>query len=1281
MGIGGPEVHGYCYGSIVGPDAFPHSLLACLCKILEGNGVPCPCNLCTVQDVLACAGGGPPPPPVPGDPCSMHFGRCCGDDTVQCGGFCPYWWESCEMCFPCVAGGGGGNTFNYIPPIGVSGPPGDLYHYVSPDLEDEPQANVKEVYPFMPGTLVPWCPGECPGPDPSTVFIKCPQKCSDLPYKWAVKLGPPPPCDDTITVQLGGWNLADLFSPNLISDGDNSQIVPKQAWLGEPNLFNKNIGSNPIRSLGPDGWYVVNNRGLGIVQEPDTVLYPSAVGVENQPNKRIILEWQDPNSVSAPGDYLQVAVGSKYGTIIHSNAANLMDNLIDEYTFNGSTGLNEPDYSSLFFWPINGQIVYDNGLLRDDKKIRISARNYKSPFSFNEFNIPYYISSASTTAGDVFATLWSNTKKNPYRSFGMNLYYLKDDPSSELNGITWQLNGGTAQKQAYGIRPDLILWKFAHQLYPEAFTRGYTNCEGFTYTNQQCDGREWSGFMGQTFMEECDSNQVPTSLYYKQVSLSSDFALVTLAHYEPQYDEDLLKISDSQIHEVGRQVWENRREQARWLFMISTTNEYRTVPLINTDTVTPHSILDPVKEDVRTRLLTFNEMDTIHYYGFTLENGSHVKIPDYDNDVCRFCNPPVESGGGGLDGGGSGSGGQTENNYIINPLACMTSSLSGFTSCFKEEIEFGDSNHPIWNTKTDGRPDMPYVYVLDALAHAKTFDNDAESASWDWIDANTLNAVLSWTDRLDQITKKFVKLYEGDFLPWHDCLDVVPFTGPPTNYKAFPPEGPWCSDTATIVKIKGKNLDRVTNVYFSNKPGTIVGVADSEDYENQILTVKTPLQFDVEDQDIPVDIKLINPPCKDFIIPSAYTPLTLNSTEMHGATWYYYYFDGHGEPALTGKVQRPWICASPTSNENNVFQQLIISGTNISKKLGINKVSLQKEGAAPILADNFIIKVEGAHGDDPVMVVFFDDAQVQPGVWKVCMETPCQEKCYELPEIPICEIICKECNHPVPPTGSFVDQYFTGLRTHIDIPNGLIFNANSVAGVNANTSVYNQLAVGVTIGCPPSPITGQQFPPAFKYVSQFVLSQSRGNAPSAIDPGVLAGLHGHMKTPGVTGPDEVFPCCQPYGCQPSGEPENCCGYSVWNRTNLPVGTQVGEYRNDQTTVNKWYNANCEGPVCSFNCNEENEQCWGMFGGPSGRVRQQCTIGNIPGQWPAGVNTGYYGVRLQPVQIGFNVWGGNYRTPHYAYVALSFGPNPNDLTVKGFCWNPDPGIPIIVQPIG
>ena len=1238
----------------------------CFCADLVKLGESCACTDCSVKDLLECWGGPPDPPGTICDPGN----RCCGrDDAVECLGasFCPYWWDSCAQCLPCVAGGGGGNTFNYIPPIGVSGPPGDLYRYVSPDIVDDPGAYAKEVYPFIPGTLVPWCPGECPGPDPSTVFIECPQKCSDLPYKWAKIVGPPPLCDDTITVQLGGWNLDDLFSPNLISDGDNHYIVRKEAWLGEPNLFNKNIGSNPIRSLGPDGWYVVNNRGLGIVQEPGTVLYPSAVGVEDQPNKRIKLEWKAPDGTAAPGDYLQVAVGSSYGTIIHSNAFNLMDNLIDEYTIFGMTGLNEPDYSSLFFWPIDdGPIVDDNGLLLDNKKIRISARNDKSPFSFNHYNIPYYISSAKTSAGDVFATLWSNTKKNPYRSFGMNLYYLKDDPSSELNGITWQLNGGTAQKQAYGIRPDLILWKFAHQLYPEAFTRGYTDCEGFTYTNQQCDGREWSGFMGQTFMEECDSNQVPTSLYYKQVSLSSDFALVTLARYEPQYDEELLKISDSLIHHAGRQVWKNRREQARWLFMISTTNEYRTVPLEDTDRVTPHSILDPVQEVVPTRLLTFNEMDTIHYYGFTSGNGSHVKIPDYDNDVCRFCNPPDESGGGGLDGGGSGIGGQTENNYIISPLACNLF-VSGFTSCFKEEIPFGAANHPIWNTKTGDRPDMPYVYVLDALAHAKHFDSDAVSASWDWIDANTLNAVLSWTDSNDEITKKFVKLYEGDFLPWHDCLDVVPFTGPPANYKVSPPEGPWCSDTETIVKIKGKNLDRVTDVYFSNKPGTIVGVTNSGDiYQNQILTVKTPLEFDVEDQDIPVDIKLINPPCKDFIIQDAYTPLTLNYTEVHGATWYYYYFDGDPEPALTGKVQRPWICASPNPNENNVFQQLIISGTNISKKLGINKVSLQKEGAAPILADDFKILIEEAHGDDPVMVVFFDDAQVQPGVWKVCMETPCQEKCYELPEIPTCEIICKECDHTVPPTGSFVNQSFTGPRTHIDIPNGLIFDANSVAGASASTSVYNQLAVGATIGCYP---VGS---PSFTYVSQFVLSQSRGNGTSVIE-----GLHGHMKTPGVTGPDEVFPCCS-LGCQLP----TCCGYSRWNRTNLPVGTQVGKYRNDQTTLNKWYHADCEGSTCSFGCNEENEECWGMFGGPSGRDRQRCTIGTIPGQWPAGVNTGYYGVRLQPAIAGFNFPpGGKYQTPHYAYVALSFGPNPNQLTVKGHCWNPDPGIPITVQEIG
>jgi len=725
---------------------------------------------CRVQDLLGC-------PAEPGEPGCPPVSDCCGKlpeyytGVTQCSGMCPIapnaWWPNCRVCFPCVVAGGGGNIFNYIPPIGASKPPGNLYYYSSPETVTDPDSpNVEEVYPFIPGTLVPWCPGQPCSDGAFSIPIVCPQKCSDLLSKWANILGPPPPCSDRIDVHFKGWKLNGLFSSSLVSGGISlDTLVPRQryAQLADPNLMNKNIGSNPIRSLGSNGWFVANTRGMGSslylkeVANIDHLIYP------------IKSEWYEPmHNFSVPGDYLQVAVGSSYGTIIHSNAFNLMDNLIDKYTLEGSTGLNEPDYSSLFFWPIPSpdNQVADNGLLRDDKKIRISARNYKSPFSFNEFNIPYYISSATTAAGDVFATLWSNTDKNPYRSFGMNLYYLKDDPSSsELNGITWQLNGGgTAQNQAYGIRPDLILWKFAHQLYPQLFTIGYTGCSGFANSDGQCDGREWFGFMGQTFMEACDPNQTPTSLYYKQVSLSDDFALVTLAHYEPEYDQEPLQIDNSNIHDVGRQVWQNRREQARWLFMISTTDEYRTVPLENTERVMEHSILDSVNNEVPTRLLTFDGNDNIYHYGLTLENGNHIKIPDHDNDVCRFCTTSAGGGfGGGFGGGGPGSGGQTENNYIINPLACMTSSLSGFTSCFKEEIEFGDTNHPIWNTKTGDRPDMPYVYVLDALAHAKTFNSDAVFASWDWIDATTLKAVLSWTDSTThEITKKFVKLYEGE---------------------------------------------------------------------------------------------------------------------------------------------------------------------------------------------------------------------------------------------------------------------------------------------------------------------------------------------------------------------------------------------------------------------------------------------------------------------------------------------------------------------------------------
>jgi len=699
--------------------------------------------------------------------CDPPCNECCADDLHQCSILCccrPYRdSDQCQLCNPCILGGGGGNTFTYIPPIGVSGPPGNLYYYVSPEHVHNPEPSLKEVYPFIPGTLLPWCPGECPASN-STVFIECPQKCNS----WKFGL----PCDDEIAVQLEGWNLTELFSSSLVSGGIRlDTAVPRQRYtdLTEPNSDNKDIGSNPIRSLGPNGWFVANTRGMG-----SSLNLKEVANIDHLINP-IKLEWRVPDSDSdpelagdsEPGDYLQVAVGLSYGTIIHSNASYPLINKIAINTFDGATGLNEPDYSSLFFWPIpkhNNQIVNDDGLLLDNKKIRISARNYKSPYSTNEFNVPYYISSATTAAGDVFGTVWSNTRWNPYRSFGMNLYYLKDDPSSQLNGITWQLNGGTAQKQAYGIRPDLILWKFAHQLYPELFTIGHTGCEGFTYTNKQCEGREWFGFMGQTLMGECDSNQIPTSLYYKQISLSDDFALVTLAHYEPEYDPELLEINDLKIHKVGRQVWKNRREQARWLFMISTTNEYRTVPLQNTEKVIEHFILDPVNNEVPTRLLTFDGKDNIYHYGLN-DNGNHIKIPDHDNDVCRFCTPP---------------GGDQENNYIMNWMICGVSA-AGFTSCFKEEIEFGASNHPIWNTKTDGRPDMPYVYVLDALAHAKTFDNDVESASWDWIDATTLKAVLSWTDSTHKITKKFVKLYEGELpLPCR-CSGVLNHQVPATN--------------------------------------------------------------------------------------------------------------------------------------------------------------------------------------------------------------------------------------------------------------------------------------------------------------------------------------------------------------------------------------------------------------------------------------------------------------------------------------------------------------------
>lgn len=752
------------------------------------------------------------PPPCPGtsewDPNQQV---CLGNDAIACGLYCPYWWGSCEEC-DCYVGGGG-ITFNYIPPSGK----GNLFHYLSPNTPTQ-TPNQKDIYSFIPGTVIPWCPKQCTTANCNT-YVKCPHKCLSQIEQWFGSQE----CNESVNVSTS-WNLTDLFSGSLIQSQAhylnettyNTVQTTRYEELFPASLENKDIGLNPIRTLNKN-WFVMNTRGLGSsVNFSQIQNFDSSIPA-------IKSEWQS-DGIGAKPDYLQVVTAMTFGTIIHSNASYNLAEKVFENTILGATGLNEPNLSSLYFWKIpkdnsTAQSIVDHdGLITDDKKIKISTINSKSPFSSDEFNIPHYISSAkgyrvppsgsqegevsgyTLSDGDLFGTIWTNSIDNPYRTFGMNLYSIKED-SSDPTGITWSWNyipkhdsqnwKTLANTTTYGIRPDLIIWKLAHKIYPNYFMKGFTGIDGIsnsigTHGPNTCH-REWYGYFGQTGMADCnDTNLQPTSLYYKQISLGERHGLVTLSHYEREYDSTDLQLNQNNINTVGENIWNNRKEKTRYLFSFSgLLNKYHW-PLQPSDSPNPHlgpapwsdpndfkirSISDSFDEQIPVRLISYeNVMDYIYYYGISL-GATQAKIPDFDNNVCRCENPPNTD---------------SNDNYIINPLVTIGGTFFGLgvTSCFKEGHTFGSNTHPIWpqgmtteSYHTDPNNHLfgggytrhvPSVAVFDAFAIAKIGkwyrngqvinNDDITEANWDWISAGggtRSAAVISMTLNDNSIVKAF----------------------------------------------------------------------------------------------------------------------------------------------------------------------------------------------------------------------------------------------------------------------------------------------------------------------------------------------------------------------------------------------------------------------------------------------------------------------------------------------------------------------------------------------
>jgi len=705
-------------------------------------GVGCigPPSQCSTKNYTPCIWGGVNicQPSCFGFPAILALqGKCC---TTT--GYCP---PGDPIEYDCWFRGtvGGGMKIMYPPPKGKG------YHAVT----DDPILPTWR-YPFIPGTLNTWCTQKCPSKQ--TVSGKCQEIIDGCPEVCDTRCG-----DDEwykiienlqYTGATGSTFLIDSTQPS-------NQVSINVKGIAGKN-FN-NMGTSPVRMVSTNPYgslYLLNHWRHGTTYNQFIGISGSAI-----PHK-IRYEYIPDGGFGQQPDYLQVAHGQSYGAIINSGGCiqtwERCTFPYDNY-FTENPDPNIPWPSDIILWEKSKQ---NDEILQEG--ILAGANTVLNSLTGDWTDRPFYISGnksaagtvagmGTTSEGDIFATVWTNPKG--YRSFGMNYFRVSEgfDDFGTLTGTTWQANYQDVPKGVFGVRPDLLIWRAAHHLYPSKFFKGFTGCDGFS-GQYICRDRQWEGYLGWTG-HECNEDRLsPSQVYFKQVSLGNQHGLVSLARLD-NIDEANVKYHDNTPNnwsQLRENLNTNRREKIEWLFQfsgsnaanISTGNNWSTENLLIDDIGT--LILNPTNPGVvgtptsAISKLVYTKKDFVYEIGLTAEvqlgPPIEFRVPDVYNDICRWC---VTLGKEEEETNPNGD------PLIVNPYICNPFLSTGFTGCFRTGVTFGHSDHPIWNS---GTAEMPNIFVLSALNIARLIEASTgvlQNASWEWISAGSSGnscAVLSY---------------------------------------------------------------------------------------------------------------------------------------------------------------------------------------------------------------------------------------------------------------------------------------------------------------------------------------------------------------------------------------------------------------------------------------------------------------------------------------------------------------------------------------------------------
>jgi hypothetical protein len=243
---------------------------------------------------------------------------------------------------------------------------------------------------------------------------------------------------------------------------------------------------------------------------------------------------------------------------------------------------------------------------------------------------------------------------------------------------------------------------------------------------------------------ECNEEAlIPSTVYYKQVSLGNQHGLLSVGHisFEPAYAIVQSPSDSDSWLEARKQLNLNRIQANRYLFtfsgsgvanFVSGTTMWSSLGITKDVGLATFKLNTNNPSTVTNTINLFNGLsysnDIIHEIKFA----DQTTLIDEYNDVCR--REKIEDSSG------------NKHNSIIDPRVCNS---NGFSDCIATTIRYGDATHPIWNT---GTSNMPSINILDAQICSKNVWNisDAELPryifSWDWISAGSSGnncAVLS----------------------------------------------------------------------------------------------------------------------------------------------------------------------------------------------------------------------------------------------------------------------------------------------------------------------------------------------------------------------------------------------------------------------------------------------------------------------------------------------------------------------------------------------------------